>query len=59
MDEKHSQNFLFLAQATDQAVFASEEYVHRADHAIAKDEGEAQADEGDILKVCQLYPEGV
>ena len=46
-------------RTTDQAVFASEEYVHRADHAIAKDEGEPQADEGDILKVCQLYPEGV
>ena len=36
---------------TDQAVFASEEYIHGAYHAIAKYEGESQADEGDILEM--------
>ena len=47
-----------------QAVLAGEEYVHGADHAVAKDERKTQANEGDVLFFCnlkayRLYAEGM
>ena len=44
-------NYDDLRMTTNQAVFACEEDVHGADHTIAKDERETQANERNILFV--------